>query len=364
MNQECIVVTNPMIAANGSVQVTLSKFLRVLSPHYARMTVLGGNVTVEPGIAGVEVISLPIRRANSRPRRIWDIFANQLRLARLIRKHAVKGIPVYFWIADKQLLPFWAAKAKKADVRYFLYGNMAKEGRPGRLQTLSAKLAAHMANRADSVCVESPGVAAEWQGFLKDPHIRVIHLYTQLDTPPGTTEKKTVIGMLCRLTEGKHVLESIRAFSQFHESHPEYTMEIIGSGKQEDACRDLIDRLAAQDCIRMSGWIDHAQLPSRTAHWKYLLFPTDTEGMPNSVLEMMGQGIPAIASPAGGIRDLIRHGENGWLLERADETAIAQALEAVLTQDEIYPSMAQAAKAAVENGYSLEAAQENAKHQI
>lgn len=364
MKQECIIVTNPMIAANGSVRVTLSKFLRVLSPHYDRMTVLGGNVTVEPDISGVEVISPPIHRASSRWKRVWDVFRNQAQVAKLVRRKASKNTPVYFWIGDKQLLPFWAAKMKKADIRYFLYGNMAREGCPGRMQTLSAKLAVYMANHASSVCVESPGVALEWQGLLKNPHIRTIHLYTQLDTPPDASTNKFVIGMLCRLTEGKHVLESIRAFARFHEIHPEYTLEIIGSGKLEDACRNLIAQLSAQDYIHMPGWIDHAQLPSRTVHWKYLLFPTDTEGMPNSVLELMGQGVPAIASPAGGIRDVVRHGENGFLLEGTDEAALLDALCHLPDYDKKYPAMAKAARATVEGNYSLSAAQANALRQI
>lgn len=364
MKQECIVITNPMIAANRSAEVTLSKFLRVLSPHYTKITVMGGNVTVEADIQNITLISLPIRRAGNRIRRIWDIFANQLQLARLVRTHAGMDTPVYFWIGDKQLLPFWAAKRKKADIRYFLYGNMAKEGAPGRMQTLSAKLAAYMANHASSVCVEAPGVAEEWRGLLKNPRLRVLHLYTPLDAPPEFSPDKTVIGMLCRLTEGKHVLESIRAFSQFHESHPEYTMEIIGSGKLEQSCRDLIARLGAEEYIRMPGWIEHHLLPRRTSRWKYLLFPSDTEGMPNSVLELMGQGVPAIASGVGGLRDLIRHGENGIHLSGTDQVTIARVLCSLPEYDENYPSMAKAARATVEDTYCLAAAQANASRQI
>lgn len=363
MNQECIIVTNPMIAANGSIQVTLSKFLRVLSPHYSRLTVLGGNVTVEPDITA-QVLSLPISRAPSRWKRMLDIACNQAKLARLLGRRLKKGTPVYFWIGDKQLLPFLVAKAKGGDVRYFLYGNMSKEGNPGKMQALSARLAVFMANHATSVCVEAPGVLLEWEGKLKNPKTRIIHLYTQLETSSPATPDKTVIGMLCRLTEGKHVLESMEAFASFHEAHPEYTMEIIGSGKLEDACREKIQALSAGDYIQMPGWISHDQLPTRTAHWKYLLFPSDTEGMPNSVLELMGQGIPAIASPVGGIRDVVRHRENGILLPDTTTEAIAQVLCSLPSCDEIYPSMAKAARATVEAHYSLTAAQAEALTQI
>ena len=60
----------------------------------------------------------------------------------------------------------------------------------------------------------------------------------------------------------------------------------------------------AEDYIDMLGWVEHEKILQTTRKWQYLLFPSDTEGMPNSVLEMMGQGIPVIAAPVGGINDI------------------------------------------------------------
>lgn len=364
MDKKCVIVTNPMIAANKSAQVTLSKFLRVLLPCYQQMTVVGGNVTVEPDLKGVEVISLPIRRAGKRLKRVLDMGLLQLKMARYLRKNIAKYTPVYFWVADKMLLPFRAARGKKADIRYFLYGNVMKEGSPSRMRRLSGKLIGYMANRADSVCVESPGVLREWEGVVAPKRVRTIYLYTRPEPGGPIVGGKTTIGMLCRLTEGKHVLESIRAFAKFHEEYENYCLEIIGSGKLEDECRALIAQLGAGEYIRMPGWIDHRQVPERTAHWQYLLFPSDTEGMPNSVIEMMGLGIPAIASPVGGVADIICHGRNGYLLTGTGEEEILAALRYAMEQDEGYIPMAQAARNGIRETFSLENAQQNALRNI
>ena len=45
--KEIIVVTNPMIAANRSAEVTLSKFLCVIKPSVESIQVIGGNLSVE-----------------------------------------------------------------------------------------------------------------------------------------------------------------------------------------------------------------------------------------------------------------------------------------------------------------------------
>ena len=105
----------------------------------------------------------------------------------------------------------------------------------------------------------------------------------------------------------------------------------------------------------MRGWIDHEKVVACTSHWKFLLFPTDTEGMPNSVIEMMGRGIPAIASPVGGIKDIVRDGENGWFICETSEAGIKAAIDKVL-QEKHSNDIANAAWCTIKEGYSFEAA--------
>ena len=364
MEQECIVITNPMIAANKSAQVTLSKFLRVMSACYRQITVIGGNVTVDRDLEQVDLISVPIQRSANKIKRALDIFLLQLKMARLTARCTKKNVPVYFWMADKMLLPYWSARLKRGDLRFFLYGNVMKEGSPSLFRRLSGKLIAYMANHADSICVESPGVLQEWNGMLRPRKPRLIHLYTHPGEYSGQRCPDKVIGMLCRLTEGKHVLESIQAFSEFHKTHTDYSLEIIGSGKQEEACRELIARCGAQDCVRMLGWIDHEQVTEKTARWQYLLFPTDTEGMPNSVIEMMSLGIPVIASAVGGIPNIIEHGRNGWLLPGTTVAELREALCDAVRQTQDYHSMSLAAHKEICHTFSLESARKTALDNI
>ena len=326
MVQQCVVITNPMIAANRSAEVTLSKFLRVITPIYTDITVIGGNISLEGDLGHIQVCSMPIMRSSQKIRRAIDMFKLQFWMAKQVRKRALKDIPVYFWIGDKMILPFWAAKGRKADIRYFIYGNVLKEGHPSLFTKISAKLITYMANHVNSVCVESPEVIQEWQGGICNRNIRQIHLYTQIGDCTAVEERENTIGMLCRLTPGKHVVECIHAFAKVRKTYPEYSLEIIGSGRQEEECRNAIRSLNAENYITMHGWIDHDQVFVKTSKWKYLLFPSDTEGLPNSVLEMMGKGIPVIASAVGGIRDLVVDGQNGWLLDDNTVCGISESL--------------------------------------
>jgi glycosyltransferase involved in cell wall biosynthesis len=47
-----------------------------------------------------------------------------------------------------------------------------------------------------------------------------------------------------------------------------------------------------------------------------LLMPSDAEGIPTAMLEAMVRGVPCLSTDAGGIRELVTHGETGIILPR------------------------------------------------
>lgn len=296
-----IVVTNPMMAANRSAEVTLSKFLRVIRPSVKSVQVIGGNLSVEDDLNDIALISFPIVRNPNKLKRALSVIGVQFRMMRAVMRNGNKGQPVYFWIADKMLLPYFAAKAKGMEVNYFIYGNVEKEGKKGRFTAWSGRLIRYMASRADYVCMESPSVKNEWNG-LAVKREKVLHLYTNVTEAPKFEHRERVLGMLCRLTPGKHIAESIEAMHAVHKWFPNWKLEIIGSGKQQAECEELIRKLDAGSYVELRGWVEHSNLQNRTGKWKYLLLPTDTEGMPNGFIEMMDAGSLRSLRPSGGLR--------------------------------------------------------------
>ncbi len=56
------------------------------------------------------------------------------------------------------------------------------------------------------------------------------------------------------------------------------------------------------------------------------LLTSDWEGTPNTVLEAMASGLPVVATRVGGLSALVRHGENGYLVDPNDEAGLAEAV--------------------------------------
>lgn len=354
--KKAYIITNPMIAANRSAEVTLSKFSRVIQPSFEHVSVIGGNLSVEQDLQDVELISFDITRAKNKIKRVLDIIGLQLKMHSMVLKTVKINDSVYFWIGDKMLLPYLAAKRKRAEINYFIYGNVAKEGAVKILTQMSSKLIRYMASNADYICMESTSVIEEWPG-LSAKKSKVIHLYTNNIEMNPLKGREKILGMVCRLTAGKHVLECISAMSNVHKKYPGWRLEIIGSGKQQQDCEKLIKKLKAERYITLLGWVEHNEIVEKSKKWRYLLFPTDTEGVPNGLLEMMGRGIPALASPVGGVKDIVQDCVNGFILKNTTKDAIESGIQRMIeTNVDSYEMQSKKAYKTIAEQFSLDEA--------
>jgi len=93
---------------------------------------------------------------------------------------------------------------------------------------------------------------------------------------------------------------------------PEYVRHLQASAAQHNV--DLV----------LNGYIDDVRTVLHAADLYSL--PSRAEGFPNSLLEAMACGLPALVTPASGIEDIVRNRVNGWMVS-PDALSIAAALE-------------------------------------
>lgn len=77
----------------------------------------------------------------------------------------------------------------------------------------------------------------------------------------------------------------------------------------------------AGERIQVSGWLSPERLRARLADSDVVMFTSRGEGMPVSILEAQGLGIPVVASKVNGVVDLVEHGITGFLGTSPDELA-------------------------------------------
>jgi len=84
------------------------------------------------------------------------------------------------------------------------------------------------------------------------------------------------------------------------------------------------------------------------------VIPSRQDNLPNTVLESMACGTPVVGFNVGGIPDMVRSGETGWLAEVGSVRALRQALDTALRDDEARRRMGKRCREVVEEEYALE----------
>jgi len=172
-------------------------------------------------------------------------------------------------------------------------------------------------------------------------------------------EREYVIGYIGRLSEEKGILNFIKAVPViFNSLDINVNILIGGSGPLESSINEYLSE-GNIDKVQIMGWIPHEELPNYLNNIKLIVFPSFTEGLPNLLLEAMACGTIVVATSVGGIPDVIKDGETGFLLENNSPECIAEtALKILHMPDDKLEKVSDNARALVEEKFTFEAAVE------
>jgi len=151
--------------------------------------------------------------------------------------------------------------------------------------------------------------------------------------------------------EGLHLL--VDAVRLMRPRHPKLRLLLVGGGPQEGALKAQVARNGLQDVVIFTGRVPHDQVQRYYELIDVLAYPRLpirlTELVtPLKPLEAMAQGRVFVASNVGGHRELVRHGETGYLCPAGDAVALEQGLEAALAKREQWPQIRAQARRFVE----------------
>lgn len=146
-------------------------------------------------------------------------------------------------------------------------------------------------------------------------------------------------GTICyfgRLERRKGVIEWIQAAVAVAYKYPDANFEFIGAnilgGEGVDG-EELVNRMIPKDLkmrFHFHGEQKYSDLPKFLKKARIAVVPSRWENFPNTCIEAMCSGLPVIASPEGGMREMIKDGQTGWLASSSGAQGLADALERAL----------------------------------
>lgn len=114
---------------------------------------------------------------------------------------------------------------------------------------------------------------------------------------------------------------------------PDVHLLMAGAGDQEGVTRLLTEK-GCREAAKFPGWLRGKDKDKALRESAVFLLPSYDEGMPMSVLDAMGYGLPIVSTNVGGIPQLVKEGVNGYLCAPGDTKAMAKALILLLTEKE------------------------------
>ncbi|MCR5304310.1 MAG: glycosyltransferase [Lachnospiraceae bacterium] len=150
-----------------------------------------------------------------------------------------------------------------------------------------------------------------------------------------------------RLDENKETALIIKAFANVNKNFPGSRLTVCGDGPLREELISLTEDLGVKDFVSFAGSVPD-MVPFYTDADIFVLM-SDTEGMPNALIEAMSMGLACISTdcPAGAPAELMEDGRTGYLIPLKDVNALEDRLEKLLSDKEHASGMGRAASESV-----------------
>ncbi len=117
-----------------------------------------------------------------------------------------------------------------------------------------------------------------------------------------------------------------------------YELSIIGSDSYEYAeeIKKLALDLGVEDRITWHGWQSEPWCVAKESD--IIIMSSDVEGFPLVAIEALANGLPVVTTPASGIEELVRDGENGYIYPFGDYESLARIIKDINDGRKLMPS--------------------------
>jgi len=148
----------------------------------------------------------------------------------------------------------------------------------------------------------------------------------------GGKEGEMAVGMVARLEEVKDHETFLLAAQNVLEHRKDVRFYIVGDGSLRDELERRAYELGISSNVTFTGFVKDVE--KIEAALDIAVITSKAEALCLSIIESNMAGVPAIGTDAGGVREVIRHGETGYLVSVGDSDRLAERLEELLADDE------------------------------
>ena len=167
----------------------------------------------------------------------------------------------------------------------------------------------------------------------------------------GLTPDDFVIGSISRFDPIKRVELLLEVVQRLRGQVPRVALVLVGGGGEEARIRRLVAEMSLRERVIFTGFLAN---PERVyPAFDLYVAASLKEGLPLSLVEAMGAGLPIVATDVPGHRDVVVHGETGLLVRPGDAAAMAEAIVSLVSSPMRRKAMGEAGRHRANRAFAI-----------
>lgn len=171
----------------------------------------------------------------------------------------------------------------------------------------------------------------------------------------GIAADEYVYGSVARLVPVKglsYLLEAFSRISKEEEPGKKLRLVLVGDGPEREPLQEKARSLGVEQQVTFAGF--RRDIPACLHAFDAFVHSSIYEGLGYTIIEAMAAGIPVVATNVGGVKEFVKPGSTGLLVEPANEALLADAMKTIAASPERCRQMTKEALALVENTFTIE----------
>ncbi len=207
---------------------------------------------------------------------------------------------------------------------------------------------------------------------IPEDKIKIFHLGVDLNKLEynlkiPSKDERTVFLIASSFNKKKGIPTAIKAFNKFYQNNRNCELRIIGDipnrskayVKYKNRILDLINKTEAKKNIKLMGYVSYEELIENMMNAHFLLHPSVTEkngnqeGTPMAIINSMGIGTLVLSTFHSDIPEIIKHKEEGLLVEERDYESLAGFMQKYSNDADKYKSIVKNARKKIEKEFNV-----------
>ncbi len=149
----------------------------------------------------------------------------------------------------------------------------------------------------------------------------------------GLGPARPVVGMIAPFKPQKRPLDFVRVAAAVRVRRPDAQFLLVGDGELRPLIEQEIRRLGLSENFVLPGW--RRDVPEILRCLDVFALTSAWEGLPRVYLEALASGVPVVGTAVDGAAEVIREGENGFLVEPGNVPALAERVLRLLADPQL-----------------------------